>query len=154
MDPDCVTCSFKQYGGAIWALDGVVAEFREGSLWSRGLRLLADGELPALLEHVQFDGLPAELGFDALARHACDRMCGNDCYHRTASMALELYGVRSWPEASRFTVALLSIQMSALAHRWVRIGESRYPCTPAWFRLFNTPNKLAEHLAANFAAIA
>ncbi len=108
-------------------------------------------ELPAGLEHVQFEGLHTEPGSDERVWAAYARSSGADCFYWTASFALGLYENKTWPEKSRFTIALLAIQMSALAHRWVRIGDSRYPCTPAWFRLFNSPTKLGQHLAVNFA---
>jgi hypothetical protein len=75
----------------------------------------------------------------------------DDCFDRAARLALVLYMQTNAPKEVRFTLGLLSIQWSASRHVWNRNDRfPEYPFTLAWFRLFNTTEKLGSHLRESY----
>jgi hypothetical protein len=106
-------------------------------------------------QRVQLLGLPEEFTCASavkLMSELSGEVTGNDCFANAARLALSLYGSTPAPRQTRFTLALLAIQWFASEHSWTRNNRfPEYPATMAWFRLFNTEEKLAEHLRESYA---
>jgi hypothetical protein len=84
--------------------------------------------------------------------HQMDAMDGRDnCWERVAALALRMYRSVASTNETRLTVALLVVQWFASEHHWIRNDRfPPYPFTLAWFRLFNTTEKLALHLRDSY----
>jgi hypothetical protein len=106
-------------------------------------------------QRVQLTGLPmpfrSAVFFNAMMDQSHGAEGKNDCYAHLAVLALSLYNGACEPKETRFTLALLAVQWFAAEHEWIRNDRfAEYPGTIAWFRFFNTPEKLGQHLRESY----